>query len=126
MKVIARMRDNCTNMYGFIISKLSTESKDELRHQKEYEKINSKVNLLELWRLICRIHQTTIISKCSTIMKPAANEAYAKCMQGGFEYIMAFREIFEGTSNANKEQGNVEKSEEDRAMDFLHSLDMQR
>ena len=102
MKVIAKMRDNRTKMYGFIISKLSTESKDELRHQKEYEKINSEVDLLELWRLICRIHQTTTISKWPSIMKRAAYEAYAKCRQGGFESIVDFRERFEGTYKAYK------------------------
>ena len=126
MKIIARMKENRTNMYRFIMSKLSTESKDELPHQKEYERINREVNLLELCRLTCKIHQIMTISKYPSITKRATYKAYAKCRQGGFETIVDFGEKIEGTYQAYKEQGNAEKSEEDRVVDFLHSLDMQQ
>jgi hypothetical protein len=124
--VIAKMRANRASMFAYILSKLSKESIDELKRHQDYAEIDEKVDPLLLWKAIKELHMVATSSKVTQVVKRKAREEYQSCKQGAFESLVDFKARFDSRYDAYKDQGNVELSEEDVAMDFLESLDRAR
>jgi hypothetical protein len=123
---IAKMRVNRASMYAYIMSKLSKESLDELKRHDLYAEIDEKVDPLLLWKAIKELHMVATSSKVTQVVKRKAREEYQSCKQGAFESLVDFKARFDSRYDAYKDQGNVELTEEDVAMDFLESLDRAR
>lgn len=70
----------------------------------------------------------TTSSRLEAIVKcKAAWEEYAMCKEGVYESLMDYKAKFDVKYDSYVAQGNPEKSEEDRAMDFLvEGLDKSR
>jgi hypothetical protein len=66
------------------------------------------------------------LPKCPKVVRRKAREEYQSCKQGAFESLFDFKARFDSRYDAYKDQGNVELTEEDVAMDFLESLDRAR
>jgi Zinc knuckle. len=124
---IAKMINNKASMYAYIMSKMSTESIDEIkRHRDHYEAVNDSVDPLELWKIVKEIHMISTKSKSVRVVKRKSCEEYYACKQGAFETLVDFKARFDTRYEAYKHQGNPEKDDEDVAMDFLESLDKTR
>ena len=123
---IAKMRANRANMFAYMMSKLSKESIDELKRHDSFANIDEKVDPLLLWKTIKELHMVATSSKVTQVVKRKAREEYQSCKQGAFESLVDFKARFDSRYDAYKDQGNVELSEEDVAMDFLESLDRAR
>jgi hypothetical protein len=124
---IAKMKANRASMYAYsIMSKLSKESIDELKRHEDYGNIDGQVDPLLLWKAIRELHMIATSSKVSQVIKRKAREEYQSCKQGAFASLVDFKACFDSRYDAYKDQGNVELSEEDVAMDFLESLDRAR
>ena len=91
---IAKMKANRSCMYAYILSKLSTESLDELKRDSDYEVINNSVDPLLLWKAIKRLHIVSTSSKVEQVMKRKAREEYQTCKQGTFESLVEFKACF--------------------------------
>ena len=90
-KLIAKMKENHTCMYVYIYGRLSAKSKDEVKHDADYKRINDEIDLLGLWKTIKKVHQTTAISKCAAVIKRVAYKEVSGIRQGTFESIIDFR-----------------------------------
>jgi hypothetical protein len=123
---ISKMKANRSSMFAYILSKLSSESLDELKRYSDYETINESVDPLLLWKAIKKLHMVSTSSKVEQVMKRKAREEYHTCKQGTFESLVDFKARFDTRYEAYKGQGNVELTAEDVAMDFLESLDRAR
>jgi hypothetical protein len=121
LKIIATMQNNRTSCYNFIMSKLSRESKDELKRCPDYEFFNGENDPLALWLALKSLHLTTTLSKNSAIIFKQASDDYKSCYQSEFESISTFKERFETKLEAyTKNGGTVEDST--AAIDFLFAL----
>lgn len=120
---ISKMRDNRESMYAYITSKLSKESLDEIKRHKDFDSFDVSNDPLELWRAVKDIHSVATASKVEAVVKRRAWEEYAMCKQGTFEDIRDYKMRFDNKYESYVAHGNPEKSEEDRAMDFLEGLD---
>jgi hypothetical protein len=124
--LIARMKSNRESMYAYITSKLSKESLDEVKRHKNYDSFSETNDPLELWLAIKELHSVATTSKVEGVVKRKAWEEYAMCKQGAFEDIRDYKVKFDNKYESYVAHGNPEKSEEDRAMDFLEGLDKSR
>ena len=84
-KEILKMKHDRPGMYGYILSKLSKESEDEIARHKNYVDFNRKKDPLELWKAIKDTHMVSTASKVEAIIKKTARSSYQKCQQGEFE-----------------------------------------
>ena len=50
LKDITKMKSDRVSMYGYIRSKLSTESDNEVRRHPKFDEFNKEVCPLELWK----------------------------------------------------------------------------
>jgi hypothetical protein len=123
---IAKMKGNKSSMYAYIMSKMSTESLDEIKRHRDYDTVNENVEPLELWRIVREIHMISTKSKSARVIKRKSCEEYYACKQGAFETLVDFKARFDARYEAYQQQGNPEKDDEDVAMDFLESLDKTR
>jgi len=57
VRVIERMKNNKANLYGFILSRLSNESMDEVKRHEDFNDFNSTKDPLELWLAVKQIHR---------------------------------------------------------------------
>jgi len=110
-------------MYAYIMSKLSKESKDEVKRHENYDSFSVTNDPLELWITIKELHSVATGSKVKGVIKCKAWEEYALCKQGAFEDIRDYKEQFDNKYESYVAHGNPEKTEEDRAIDFLEGLD---
>jgi hypothetical protein len=124
--LIAKMDNNRDNMFAYMESKLSKESLDEVRRHKEYKQVKEDADPLGLWLMIKELHMVTTSSRVEAVVKRKAWEEYAMCKQGVFESLVDYKARFDVKYESYVAQGNPEKSEEDRAMDFLEGLDKSR
>jgi len=124
--LIAKMKSNRDNMFAYIESKLSKESLDEVKRHQDYENIKDEVDSLKLWLIVKELHMVTTSSRVEAVVKRKAWEEYAACKQGIFESLVDYKARFDSKYDSYVAQGNPEKNEEDRAMDFLESLDKSR
>ena len=56
VRVLEKMKTNKANLYGFILSKLSNESMNEVERHKSFNEFNSSKDPLELWLSVKHIH----------------------------------------------------------------------
>lgn len=113
-------------MFAYMESKLSKESLDEVKRHKDYEAVKEEVDPLGLWLIIKELHMVTTSSRVEAVVKRKAWEEYAMCKQGVFESLMDYKARFDIKYESYVAQGNPEKDEADRAMDFLEGLDKSR
>jgi len=125
-KEICRMKNNRSNLYAFILSKLSCTSEDELKRHKDFEKFHADVDPLSMWIALKELHLVTTQSKTSAIICLQASEDYEKLHQGGFEKLTSFKERFDIRFQAyNTSLGNPQ-CEERSAMQFLSKINRNR
>ena len=122
-KIIRQMKENRAKMYAYIISKLSKESLDEFKHHEDFELIKQNLSVLGLWVVLREIHAVNNSTTNLLILKKEAFEKYAACKQGPFETLADFKCRFDFAYQCFVDRGNAEKSEEDKAMDFMYVLD---
>ena len=67
-KMMIKMQNDRSNLYGFILGKLSPESIDELKRHSEYNDFNTQLDVLKLWRALKAIHMTMTTSKIDTLL----------------------------------------------------------
>jgi len=114
-------------LYAFIMSKLSTESEDEVKRHTNYSVFNSSKDPLQLWKAQEELHlvtSVTSVSKNAAVVLLQAESDYMLCNQGEFETITKFKERFENKLKAyNSSLGpNANVSEPRAAMAFLSKL----
>lgn len=73
-------------MYAYIMSKMSTESIDEIKRHCNYSKEADDIfDPLELWKIV-KGHMTSTKSKSVSVVKCKLREEYYACKQeGAFE-----------------------------------------
>ena len=121
-RIIEKLESDKDNLYGFIMSKLSDSSMDELKRHKDYDKINNKKDPLRLWMALKELHLVTTSSKVGAIVRLQASEDYARLRMGEFESLTAFRERFDSKLTALNAAEGTTKDDEYAAMDFLNKL----
>jgi len=97
---INKMEQDKSSLYGFILSKLSRESKDEMKRMPNYEIYSKGKDPLALWLSLKELHLTTTVSKDKSIVKAPAYEEYSTCRMNDFDVISAFKERFENKLEA--------------------------
>ena len=125
-KKMAEMESNKSKLYATMLSKMSTESMDELKRHEDYEDFNREKDPLMLWLAITMIHQVASVSKVASVVKKAARDKYASMRQGQFETIITYKERFDAAVEAYNDMENPEMRDADIAMDFLNGLDDNR
>ena len=92
-------------------------------HHEDYGLIQSAMSLKGLWIVLREIHAVNNSTTNLLILKKEAFEKYAACKQGPFETLADFKSRFDFAYQCFIDRGNAEKSEEDKAMDFMYALD---
>jgi hypothetical protein len=59
----------------------------------------------------------------SALKQRSAWVTYINCHQGGFESVISYKEHFIAAYKNYKDEGNPEKDDDARAMDFFDGLD---
>jgi hypothetical protein len=62
----------------------------------------------------------------SALKQRSAWVTYVNCHQGGFESVISYKEHFIAAYKNYKDEGNPEKDDDARAMDFFDGLDKVR
>ena len=122
-KEIAVMNNDKPGMYGYILSKLSKESVDEIERHEDYDTFNKDKDPLKLWLAIKETHLTLTISKIDTVIRKAAKDDYASCKQGEYEDIVDFKRRFDAKLEAYNAHLGTKLEDKDVVIDFLYALD---
>ena len=125
-KELDDMKIDRVSMFAYILSKLSKESQDEVQGDKEWARIETARDPLELWKVIKSTHQILTTSKVASVIKKTAREEYAACKQGPYEHIVDYKRKFDARLDALTVSGKTAPSKEDVAMDFMYGLDNAR
>jgi len=126
VRVIERMKNNKANLYGFILSRLSNESMDEVKRHEDFNDFNSTKDPLELWLAVKQIHRVDTNSLVQEFRKKSARDKYHRISQGQYESLVKYKARFDAAYETYVELANLELDDADVAMDFLHSLDPNR
>ena len=110
-------------MYGFIWKYLSVGSVEEIKQHKDFATFSVDKDPVALWKAIVETHPVDGVSKVPAIMKSDARGVYQSCKQGGFEWLVTYRERFDAAHKSQEVAGNVAVKAEDQAMDFFNGLD---
>jgi len=131
LKHIGKMRQERSQLFAFIKSKLSRESEDELERYtltqtvggpKTYTQICDDRDPLLLWNAVRELHIITTASKNTAIVLLQATKDYRAVRMGEFETIQTFKERFDAKLLAyNTASGTVENPVQ-TAMHFLDKL----
>ena len=76
-KQIREMKVSRSKMYACIISKLSRESMDEIKHHEDYEMEQTNMSLKGLWIVLREIHASNTSTTSVLILKKEAFNTYA-------------------------------------------------
>ena len=71
-KQLREMKADRSKMYAYIVSKLSKESMDELKHHEEYEMIQDAMSLKGIWIVLREINSSNTSSTNVLILKKEA------------------------------------------------------
>jgi len=128
---LEKMKANKANLYGFILSKLSNESMDEIKRHEGFSEFNSTKDPLELWLAVKHIHRVDTNSLVQEFRKKSARDKYhritqSQITQSQYESLVKYKARFDSAYETCVELDNTELDDEDVAMDFLHSLDPRR
>ena len=126
VRVLEKMKTNKANLYGFILSKLSNESMDEVKRRESFNEFNSSKDPLELWLAVKHIHRVDTNSLVQEFRKKSARDKYHRISQSQYESLVKYKARFDSAYETYIELNNNELDDEDVAMDFLHSLDPNR
>jgi len=122
-KEINKMKENQPKLYGLITQYLSAESRDEIKRQEDYEKIDKAADPEGLWKLVEETHKINSISKVEAVTRLAARSTYYGMRQGAYESIITYKERFDNAKKAYEDQDHPELEDKDVAMDFFRGLD---
>jgi hypothetical protein len=126
---LERMMDECPKLYGLILRHMSTESKDEVAQDPDYDTWTEATDPEKLWQAIVSTHKVDCVRSVDAVIELAARKAYQSIRQGSFETLAQYSERFRETYRAYKatEKDPIDNpigvSEPDQAMDFFHGLD---
>ena len=125
-KKITKMEDDRSNLFGFILKKLSRESLEEVKHHVNWAQFNSTKDVLEFWLALKDVHMTLTTSKIDSVVQKAAKDDYNNCRQNKFESIAEYKARFDARLMSYNQHGNPAISDDQVAMDFLYGLDKSR
>jgi hypothetical protein len=123
VKANNRMQEKRVHLYGFIWKHLSLESRDKIKEEKDFDVWSQGKDAEKLWQAIIATHKVNTTSNVSALKQRSAWVIYMNCHQGGFESVIAYKERFITACKNYTDEGNPEKDEESRAMDFFDGLD---
>jgi Zinc knuckle len=123
---IASMRRNQTQMYAYIMSKLSKESRDELEREEAFKTHSASKDPLALWKDVKKVHMVSSVSKIDAVVKKTAKDDYMRCLMNEHKSILKFKQKFESKLEIYKAACEVQPEDQDIAMDFLYALDQTR
>ena len=111
-------------LYAFIVSKLSSESEDELKRHSAYATFNTSKDPLQLWLALEQLHLVTTVSKNAALVLRQAEKDFMTCAQGEYESITKFKERIDVKLRAyNSALGPTSQVSDERvAMTFLDNL----
>jgi len=81
-KIIIKMDTEKPMLYAFIVSKLSTDSEDELKRHQQYATFNTSKDPLQLWLALEQLHLVTTVSKNAAFVLRQAEKDFMNCTQG--------------------------------------------
>jgi hypothetical protein len=119
VKTNNRMKEKRAHLYGFIWKYMGLESRDKIKEEKDFDEWSQEKNAEKLWQAIVATHKVNTTSNVSALKQRLAWVTYINCHQGGFESVISYKERFIAAYKNYKDEGNPEKDEEARAMDFL-------
>jgi hypothetical protein len=117
------MKEKHAHLHGFIWKHMSLESHDKIKEEKDFDMWSQNKDAEKLWQAIIATHKVNTTSSVSAIKMRSAWVTYINCRQGGFESVISYKEQFIAAYKNYKDEGNPEKDEEARAMDFFDGLD---
>jgi hypothetical protein len=123
VKANNRMREKRAHLYGFIWKYLSLESRDKIKEYRNFEVWSQEKDAEKLWKAIIDTHKVNTTSGVSALKQRSAWVTYVNCRQGGFESVISYKERFIAAYKSYKDEGNPEKDDKARAMDFFDGLD---
>jgi hypothetical protein len=123
VKSTNQMKEKHAHLYGFIWKHMSLESRDKIKEEKNYDTWSQEKDAEKLWLAIIDTHKVNTTSNMSALKQRSAWVTYIDCCQGGFESVISYKERFIAAYKNYKDEGNPEKDDEARAMDFFDGLD---
>jgi hypothetical protein len=106
-----------------LFGNISLENRDKIKEYKDFEEWSQEKDAEKLWRAIIDTHKVNTTSGVSALKQRSAWVTYVNCWQGGFESVISYKEQFIAAYKSYKDEGNPEKDDEARAMDFFDGLD---
>ena len=89
-----KMEANKANLYGFILSKLSNESMDEVERHESFNEFNSSKDPLELWLAVKHIHRVDTNLLVQEFRKNSARDKYHRISQSQYESLLKYKARF--------------------------------
>ena len=126
-KEVAAMAANKTKLYAFIWAHLSTDSRESVRIQTEYDKINQEKDTNGLVAAIFKTHKTANAAYMDDEQaKYATRKSYTRIQQRDREELSAYYQRFKEYLQLYVNAGNGVPSEKDQVQDFMGSVDKRR
>ncbi len=126
---LERMMDERPKLYGLILRHMSTESKDEVAQDPDYETWSEAMDPEKLCQAIMKTHKVDCVTSLDAMKELGARKAYQSIRQGSFEtlaqYSERFRETYRAYNATEKDpvDNPIGVSEPDQAIDFFQGLD---
>ncbi len=118
-----RMKEKHAHLYGFIWKHMSLESRDKIKEERGYDTWSQEKDAEKLWQAIIATHKVNMTSNVSALKQRSAWVTYVNCRQGGFKSLISYKERFIAAYKNYKDEGNPEKDDKARALDFFDGLD---
>jgi hypothetical protein len=126
VKANNRMWEKRAHLYGFIWKYLRMESRDKIKEYRDYDIWSQEKDAEKLWQAIIDTHKVKTTSGVLACKQQSAWVTYINCQQRGFELVISYKERFIAAYKSYKDEGNPEKDDEAKAMDFFDGLDKVR
>jgi hypothetical protein len=121
-KKLASMEDDHEKLFVMIMLYLSEERLDAVKKKPTWMKIEDEADAEGLWKLVEQKHKVHTASKVNDITKLMARANYQMIYQGGYEFIIAYKEYFSFALKSYEDQGNKKLDPPDIVMDLFHGL----
>jgi hypothetical protein len=126
VKSNSQMKEKRAPLYGFIWKHMSLESRDKIKEERDYDTWSQEKDPKKLWQAIVNTHKVNTTSSVSALKQRSAWVTYVNSCQGGFKSVISFKEHFIAAYKNCIDEGNPEKDDEAKAMDFFDGLDKVR
>jgi hypothetical protein len=126
VKSTNRMKEKRAALYGFIWKHMSLKGRDKIKEENDFDTWSVEKDAEKLWKAIVATHKVNTTSGVTALKLRSAWVTYVNCQQGGFESVISYKERFIAAYKNYKDEGNPEKDEKARAMDFFDGLDRVR